>query len=128
MNCWVTNPHLEVSCELDYIMNVKHEWYIYLQLTDKMWFIILTTIHAQELICFDSNTQKNNEKAVVSFKFYHLSAIALKNPTNIFYCYTDVYMYFLSLLCAKMTLHCQGNIDDEKDDIIKLRQLASFVA
>ena len=35
--CWVINHGLEVSCKVDYIM--KHEWYIYLQVTGKLWFI-----------------------------------------------------------------------------------------
>ena len=41
---------------------MKREWCIYLQLTEKLWFITLKTIHALELIYFDSNTQQMMKK------------------------------------------------------------------
>ena len=47
------------------------------------------TIHALELIYFDFNSQ---EKAVVSFRFFPLSAIALKKfVTQAFTCNSYVY-------------------------------------
>ena len=62
--------------------------------TDRQSVIYCSTIHALELIYFDSYKQETMKKAVVSFRFFQLSAIALKNPANIFDCNTDVYMYF----------------------------------
>ena len=53
---------------------------IFLLTTDRQSVNYYSTIHAIELIYFDSNT-RNDEKAVVSFRFFQLSAIALKkNP------------------------------------------------
>ena len=61
VNCRVISHCLEVSCKVDYITSVKHDWYIYLQLTDEPWFITLTTIHALELIYFNSNIMMKNQ-------------------------------------------------------------------
>ena len=56
VNCWVIIHCLEVSCIEDQITSAQREWFIFVQLTDKQW-IIDSTIHALELIYFDSNTQ-----------------------------------------------------------------------
>ena len=54
-------------------------------------------MHTLELIYFDCNTQDTMEKAVVSFRVFQLSAIALKKSCQMFDCNTSVYMYFLRL-------------------------------
>ena len=46
MNCWEINHGFEVSCTADNITSVKHECYIYLQLTDKPWFITTQFTHS----------------------------------------------------------------------------------
>ena len=38
---------------------------------------------------------ENDEKVIVSFRFFQISAIELRNPANFFYCYADAYMYLL---------------------------------
>ena len=47
VNCWVINHGLEVSYKVDDIMSTKREWYtcIYLQLTNKPWFITQQFMH-----------------------------------------------------------------------------------
>ena len=60
MICWVINHTLEVSCKVEQITSAEHEWFIYLQLTNKL--IYYSTNHAQELIYFDSKTQKTMKK------------------------------------------------------------------
>ena len=75
---------------------------IYPLSTDRQPVIYWATNHLLERIYFDSYTQ---EKAVVSFRLFQISAFALKNPANISDCNTDVYTYFLSLICTKMMLH-----------------------
>ena len=60
-----------------------------------------STIHALELIYFDSNTQKNDEKPVISFRFFQLSATAPKKSRQSFDCNASVYMYFLRFLMRK---------------------------
>ena len=48
---------------------------IYLLTTDRQTVIYYSTIHALELIYFDSNTQKTMKKAVRTFRFFQFSAI-----------------------------------------------------
>ena len=42
-----------------------------------------------------------NTLTVISFRFFQIYAIALKNPANIFDCNRDVYMYFLRFVMLK---------------------------
>ena len=51
-----------------------------------------STIHALELIYFDSNTQETMKK-----RLYPSDAIALKKSRQMFDCNASVYMYFLRL-------------------------------
>ena len=37
--CWVINHCLEVSCEVVQITSAEHEWFLFLQLTDKQCYI-----------------------------------------------------------------------------------------
>ena len=43
--CWVINHCLEVSCKVDQITSAELEWFIFLQLTDKLWFITQQIMH-----------------------------------------------------------------------------------
>ena len=43
--CWVINHCLEVSCKVDQITSAEREWFIFLQLTDKLWFITQQITH-----------------------------------------------------------------------------------
>ena len=45
VNCWVIDHCLEVSCKVSQITSAKREWFIYLQLTDKQWFITQQFTH-----------------------------------------------------------------------------------
>ena len=45
VNCWVIIHCLEVSCKVDQITSAKREWFIYLQLIDKQWFITQQFTH-----------------------------------------------------------------------------------
>ena len=49
---WVMYHYLEVSCKVDQIMSVEHEWYTYLQLTAKQWFIAQQFIDRADLFWF----------------------------------------------------------------------------
>ena len=42
---WVINHCLEVSCKVDQITSAEREWFIFLQLTDKLWFITQQITH-----------------------------------------------------------------------------------
>ena len=45
MICWVINHCLEVSCKVDQITSAEREWFICLQLADKLWFITQQIMH-----------------------------------------------------------------------------------
>ena len=74
VNRWVINNGFSGSCKVDWITSAKREWHIYLQLIDKFARVIYllksdrqtviyySTIHALELIYFDSNTQEAMKK------------------------------------------------------------------
>ena len=67
------------------------------------------------------------EKAVVSFRFFQLSAIALKNPANMFVTQTFScipYVYYVQN--RSFTVLRQGNMDDGKDDVIIQQQFNSI--
>ena len=95
VNCWVIIHCLVVSCKGDQITSPK--------LTNSE---LLLNNSLLELIFSDSKHARNDEKAVVSFWFFRLSAITLKKSRQRFDCNASVYMYLLHLLCAKTTLHC----------------------
>ena len=42
---WVINHCLEVSCKVDQITSTEREWFIFLQLIDKLWFITQQITH-----------------------------------------------------------------------------------
>ena len=60
--CWVINHSLEVSCKIDQITSAERGWFIFIQLTDKLWFITKQITH--ELIYFDSNTKETTKKSL----------------------------------------------------------------
>ena len=67
------------------------------------------------------------EKAVVYFRFFQLSAIALKNPANMFETQTFScipYIYYVQK--RSYTVLRQGNMDDGKDDVIIQQQFNSI--
>ena len=45
VNCWVIIHCLEVSCKEDQITSAQHEWFIFVQLTDKQWIITQQFTH-----------------------------------------------------------------------------------
>ena len=57
--CWVINHCLEASCQVDQITSSEREWFIFLQMTNKLLNKSHTnhsTNHAQEFIYFVYNT------------------------------------------------------------------------
>ena len=59
VNCWVISHCLEVICKEDQITSAQRE--IYLRTTDLQTVNYYSTIHALELIYFDSNTNKRRK-------------------------------------------------------------------
>ena len=77
-------------------------------------YLLTTDRYNSELLLNNSRTRvdlfrflhtRNDEEAVVSFRFFQLSTIALKKSRRMFDCYASVYIYFLWLQRAKTTLH-----------------------
>ena len=91
MNCWVIDHGQEVICKVEHTI-------------DQQTMIYYSTIHALELIYFNSNTQETMKKqlyASVSSNFPPLHW----RIQQIFLSVTAAYMYFVHLVCAKMTFH-----------------------
>ena len=77
---------------------------IYLLTTDRQTVNYYSTIHALELIYFDSNTI-NGINVAETVDIVQLSAIALQISRQIFDCNAGIYTRLLRLLCAKTTFH-----------------------
>ena len=90
VNSWVINHGSEAFCKIDY--HKRSARVIYLLTTAWQTVICYSIIHTLDLICFDSNTQETYPSDSSNFPPY-------------FDCNTDIYMYFLRLLCAETTLH-----------------------
>ena len=80
-NCWVIIHCLEVSC--DQITNVKREWFICLQRTDKQWITYYSTIHALALIYFDSNAQETMKKRLYPSDSFNCPPLHWRNPAEV---------------------------------------------
>ena len=82
VNCWVIiHRHcLEISCKGDQITSVKHEWFMCLQLTNKLNYY--STIHALELIYFDSNTQETMKKQLCPSDSFNFPPLQWRNPAK----------------------------------------------
>ena len=107
VNSLVINHSLvEVSFKVDYVTSAKRGWYIYLFYNKQTNYDLLLINNSRTRANpFRFSHTRYDEKAVVSFRFFQLSAMHWKLPDIYFSCNTDVYMYFLRLICAKTTLH-----------------------
>ena len=82
VNCWVIIHCLEVICKVDQIMRSRAR-VIFLLTTDRQTVIYYSTIHALELIYFNSNTQKTMKKAFRTFKFFSFPPLHKEIPPTI---------------------------------------------
>ena len=77
---------------------------IYILTTDRQTVNYYSTIHALEVIHFDSNTQINGIKVAETVNIVQLCAIAMQVSRQIFDC-MPVFTHLLRLLCDKKKLH-----------------------
>ena len=112
LNCWVINRGSDISCKVDFITNAKRERYIYLQLSDRLVYYF--TIHALELIYFDSNTQEKKKKHLFPSDSSNFPPLHWRIPqifstvTHTFTCFAYVYLrtiYILAVFAEKP--HCK---------------------
>ena len=86
-----------------------------------------STIHTLELIYFDSNTQETMKNVVVSFRFFQLSAIALKKVLTLTQAFTRM-SYVFKAQNDVTPSNVKTDMVDGKDDLIKRRQIASHIS
>ena len=101
MNCWIINHGFEVSCKVNYITSAN-------DITTFNWPT------NRDLLLNNSRTsiltyKKWWKKSVVFTRFFQLSAVALKNPTNIleiafYHCFSIDNNVNISSPCSK-TVH-----------------------
>ena len=86
-------------------MSAKSEWFICFT-TEWQTVNYYSTIHALELIYFNSNTLETMKKQLYPSDSSNFPPFfSAKKSRQITDCNAGVYMYFLCLLCTKMTLH-----------------------
>ena len=103
VNCWVINHGLEVSYNNNRLYHEHEARVLYLLTTDRQTVIYYLIIHALQLIYLDSNTQGTMKKQLYPSDSSNFLPLHWRIQ-QIFYCNTDVYMYFFCLLCAKTTV------------------------
>ena len=94
VNCWVIIHCLEVICKVDQ----REARVIYLLTTDRQTVIYYSTIHALELIYFDSNTQKTIKKQLESSDSSSFPPLHKEIPPTIL-------PVIQAFKCEKTTLH-----------------------
>ena len=105
--CVIINHCLEVSCKVDEITSAEREWFIYLQLTDKLWFITQQIMQKSWSILILTHRKRRKSNCILQIlpTFRH----RIRNPTNSFDCNAVVYMHFL---------HCWREKNDVTPSIV----------
>ena len=63
--CWVINHCLAVSCKVDQITSAEDESFIYLQLTDKLWFITQQITHKSWSISILTHRKRRKSNCIL---------------------------------------------------------------
>ena len=98
---------------------------IYLLTTDRQTVSYYSTIHALELICFNSNTQETMKKQLFP-SYSSISTLALKKSRQMFDCNASVYMYFLVYKAQKQRWLYRHGVLEFLFERILLIEFASF--
>ena len=82
VNCCIITHCLEVSCKEDQITRAQHEWFIFIQLTDKRWIITQQFTHLSRSILI---LTQNKRRKHITFEFFSSSNFLpfnWRNPAN----------------------------------------------
>ena len=115
--CWVINHCLEVSCKVYQITSAEREWFIFLHWPTN-WDLLLNKSRTRADL-FRHIHIENDEKGIVSFRFFKLSVIENRNPANSFDCNADVYMHFIRCWREKNDV-TPSNVVETKTDVSKV--------
>ena len=127
VNCWVIIHCLEVSCKGDQITSWSMS-----DLSAYNWPTVnyYSTIHALELIYFDSNTQETMKKQLYPSNTSNFPPLHWRNSAKsltVMHAFTYIsYVYYMQKRCY--TVYRQGDMVDGKVDVIKWCQIAPHIS